>query len=270
MIRSFTNTTYSPGCCRHARRRCRAGKSSVVEARTSSAPDGDGASPASSSRIRIVSPRSRISTAGAPCNICLGMLTPWAVTFTRIDLSLRAERGKTGQEDRGSASIDFTSVADRLRPGEVRRAGSPDVLLEAHLSDALRTGALCSNDPICAQHEPGESMEKGWPAPRTSETPVDRGPPGSAGVPSAATGAGPRIGDAGHALHRSRSPGGDRFAPRRRRGGGSPVRAGTSGGGRYRCGRLDPEPRGGGAANPPTRPGLVRASPASRRGQTCS
>ena len=34
--------------------------------------------------------------------------------------------------------------------------------IEAHLSHALRTGALCSNDPICAQHEPGESMVGGW------------------------------------------------------------------------------------------------------------
>ena len=34
--------------------------------------------------------------------------------------------------------------------------------IEAHLTYALRTGALCSNDPICAQHSPGESMESRW------------------------------------------------------------------------------------------------------------
>jgi len=34
--------------------------------------------------------------------------------------------------------------------------------IEAHLGHALRTGALCSNDPICAQHAPGESMESRW------------------------------------------------------------------------------------------------------------
>ena len=34
--------------------------------------------------------------------------------------------------------------------------------IELHLSNALRTGALCSNDPICAQHAPGESMEGRW------------------------------------------------------------------------------------------------------------
>jgi hypothetical protein len=34
--------------------------------------------------------------------------------------------------------------------------------IEDHLRLALRMGALCSNDPICAQHTPGTSMEKRW------------------------------------------------------------------------------------------------------------
>ena len=34
--------------------------------------------------------------------------------------------------------------------------------IEDHLNHALRASALCSNDPICAQHSPGESMEKRW------------------------------------------------------------------------------------------------------------
>ncbi len=34
--------------------------------------------------------------------------------------------------------------------------------LEDHLAHALRMSALCSNDPICAQHAPGESMEGRW------------------------------------------------------------------------------------------------------------
>ena len=34
--------------------------------------------------------------------------------------------------------------------------------IEDHLADALRAGALCSNDPLCAQHAPGESMERRW------------------------------------------------------------------------------------------------------------
>ncbi len=34
--------------------------------------------------------------------------------------------------------------------------------IEEHLFLALRMAALCSNDPICAQHAPGTSMEKRW------------------------------------------------------------------------------------------------------------
>ena len=34
--------------------------------------------------------------------------------------------------------------------------------IEDHLADALRMGTLCSNDPICAQHAPGTSMEGRW------------------------------------------------------------------------------------------------------------
>lgn len=34
--------------------------------------------------------------------------------------------------------------------------------IEDHLAHGLRMGALCSNDPICAQHAPGESMEGRW------------------------------------------------------------------------------------------------------------
>ncbi len=34
--------------------------------------------------------------------------------------------------------------------------------VEDHLGQALRMSALCSNDPICAEHEPGKSMEERW------------------------------------------------------------------------------------------------------------
>lgn len=33
---------------------------------------------------------------------------------------------------------------------------------EDHLLLATRSGGLCSNDPVCAQHEPGTSMEERW------------------------------------------------------------------------------------------------------------
>ena len=34
--------------------------------------------------------------------------------------------------------------------------------IEDHLAQALRMGGLCSNDPVCAQHYPGQSMEERW------------------------------------------------------------------------------------------------------------
>lgn len=34
--------------------------------------------------------------------------------------------------------------------------------IDGHLLLALRMGTLCSNDPICAQHAPGTSMERRW------------------------------------------------------------------------------------------------------------
>ena len=33
---------------------------------------------------------------------------------------------------------------------------------EAHLAYALEMGLLCSNDPICSQHSPIESLEERW------------------------------------------------------------------------------------------------------------
>ena len=34
--------------------------------------------------------------------------------------------------------------------------------IEDHLAQALRMSALCSNDPVCAQHVPGGSLEGRW------------------------------------------------------------------------------------------------------------
>ncbi len=34
--------------------------------------------------------------------------------------------------------------------------------IEDHIAQALRMGELCSNDPVCAQHTPGQSMEERW------------------------------------------------------------------------------------------------------------
>jgi hypothetical protein len=34
--------------------------------------------------------------------------------------------------------------------------------IEDHLAEALRLSALCTNDPICAQHAPGTNLEERW------------------------------------------------------------------------------------------------------------
>ena len=34
--------------------------------------------------------------------------------------------------------------------------------IEDHLQHALLAAALCSNDPVCAEHVPGVSMEERW------------------------------------------------------------------------------------------------------------
>ena len=64
------------------------------------------------------------------------------------------------------------TLADRF--GILLFTGSPDAEgtlgglvqegrhLEDHLLVALDGGALCSNDPICAQHTPGMGMEQRW------------------------------------------------------------------------------------------------------------
>ena len=61
--------------------------------------------------------------------------------------------------------------AEGVRYGILLYTGTPDAEgtlgglvqqarhIEDHLADALQMGALCSNDPICAQHAPGTSME---------------------------------------------------------------------------------------------------------------
>jgi hypothetical protein len=51
-----------------------------------------------------------------------------------------------------------TPDADGTLGGLVQQARH----IEDHLLLALRMAALCSNDPICAQHEPGTSLERRW------------------------------------------------------------------------------------------------------------
>ena len=68
-----------------------------------------------------------------------------------------AEPGPAGQRF-GVLLYTGTPDAEGTLGGLVQQARH----IEDHLADALRMGALCSNDPICAQHAPGESMEQRW------------------------------------------------------------------------------------------------------------
>ena len=80
-----------------------------------------------------------------------------------------------------SCGYPASSIRERIyadgaggRFGVLLYTGSPDAEgtlgglvqqarhLEAHIVQALRMNALCSNDPICSQHAPGESMEGRW------------------------------------------------------------------------------------------------------------
>ena len=73
-----------------------------------------------------------------------------------------------------ASSIRERIYAEEKGFGILLYTGSPDAegtlgglvqqarYVEDHLAYALRMAALCSNDPICAQHAPGESMEGRW------------------------------------------------------------------------------------------------------------
>ena len=68
-----------------------------------------------------------------------------------------AEPGPEGERF-GLLLYTGTPDAEGTLGGLVRQARH----FEDHLADALHTGALCSNDPLCAQHAPGASMERRW------------------------------------------------------------------------------------------------------------
>ncbi len=68
-----------------------------------------------------------------------------------------AESGPSGERF-GILLYTGTPDAEGTLGGLVQQARR----LEHHLADALRGGALCSHDPICARHAPGESLEQRW------------------------------------------------------------------------------------------------------------
>jgi len=73
--------------------------------------------------------------------------------------SLR-ERIYIDPEDQRYGILLYTASpdADGTLGGLVQQARH----FEEHLAHALRMSALCSNDPVCAQHAPGSSMEGRW------------------------------------------------------------------------------------------------------------
>jgi len=98
---------------------------------------------------------------------------PYVLLHTLSHLLLQSLSMRCGYP---ASSIRERIYADdeRSRFGILLYTGSPDAegtlgglvhqarFIGAHLRNALRSGSLCSNDPICAQHTPGESMEERW------------------------------------------------------------------------------------------------------------
>jgi hypothetical protein len=68
------------------------------------------------------------------------------------------ERIYVGERQFGFLLYTGTPDADGTLGGLVDQARH----IDRHVSDALRFAGLCSNDPICAQHEAGKSMEGRW------------------------------------------------------------------------------------------------------------
>ncbi|HWP37859.1 MAG TPA: DUF1998 domain-containing protein [Gemmatimonadales bacterium] len=98
---------------------------------------------------------------------------PYVLLHTLSHLLLQSLAMRCGYP---ASSIRERIYADQLggRYGILLYTGSPDAEgtlgglvqqarhLEDHLAQALRMSALCSNDPVCAQHDPGTSMEGRW------------------------------------------------------------------------------------------------------------
>ena len=68
------------------------------------------------------------------------------------------ERIYLGENEYGILLYTASPDADGTLGGLVQQARH----IESHLTRALVAGRLCSSDPICAQHTPGESLEGRW------------------------------------------------------------------------------------------------------------
>jgi Domain of unknown function (DUF1998) len=98
---------------------------------------------------------------------------PYVLLHTLAHLLIQSVAMRCGYPASSIRERIFSDTETR-RYGLLLYTGSPDAAgtlgglvqqaryVEAHLAHALRTAALCSNDPICAHHSAGESMEARW------------------------------------------------------------------------------------------------------------
>jgi hypothetical protein len=96
---------------------------------------------------------------------------PYVLLHTLSHLLIQSVSMRCGYP---ASSIRERIYAERERFGILLYTGSPDAEgtlgglvqearhIEDHLAQALWMSALCSNDPVCAHHAPGESMESRW------------------------------------------------------------------------------------------------------------
>ena len=87
------------------------------------------------------------------------LLTQLAMRCGYPASSLR-ERIYVDQETRQYAVLIYTASTDA--EGTLGGLVSQARHISSHLELALAAGGLCSNDPVCAQHAPGEGMEERW------------------------------------------------------------------------------------------------------------
>ena len=96
---------------------------------------------------------------------------PYVLLHTLAHLLIQSLAMRCGYP---ASSLRERIYAENGRYGLLVYTGTPDAEgtlgglvqqarhIEDHLAEALRTGQLCSNDPICAQHAPAESMRNAY------------------------------------------------------------------------------------------------------------
>ena len=99
---------------------------------------------------------------------------PYVLLHTLAHLLIQAFAMHCGYPASSIRERIYTKSTEDDRFGILLYTGSPDAegtlgglvqqgrYVEDRLADALRMAALCSNDPVCAQHEPSSSMERRW------------------------------------------------------------------------------------------------------------